>query len=444
MANSQGKNSDVKTLVVVGAGPKAAAISAKARVLAKLGYAEIVKVVVVEQGVVANNWCGKGGFTHGKCVLGTPPEKDVGFPYNSAYGSEVDIAMLAYSWQAFKFSFKNTGYGEWVDRGREHPLHDEWARYINWVLRPSRSESERPEFVIGQVVQVIPAGGKLQIKTNNGKRQLIEADGIVFTGPGPAKMLPLPSNTQDIYDGQNYWLNIPMFRNMTKGNIALIGGGETAASIALSLLDLMAENKGPVFNIEIINRNGIIFTRGESYRENRIFTNPQDWKRLDEASRIEIIKRTDRGVFSVAAQTRLNQAERVNVISGDVTAIERARNKIAVRMKRGEPPKDIPRYYDKVIVARGFDPFNALQLLPPDVRPACGTPDEKRDLERKVDNNLRISFDSAPQPPAEKVNVHMPMIAGFAQGPGYPNLSCLGYLSDAILLKYIKKKPQAP
>jgi len=438
MASGQAKNPSEKTLVVVGAGPKAAAISAKAHVLAKLGYPEKVKVVVVERGVKANNWGGKGGFTDGQCVLGTPPEKDVGFPYNSQYDdSRIDQEMLSYSWQAFKLSLKKTAYGDWVDRGREHPRHIEWSRYINWVLSLAP-----PTVLIGEVVKVTPIGDKLQVETRNRRTRQIMADGIVFTGPGPAIMLSnLPNDLGDIFDGRNYWINIPFFVAMSKGNIGLIGGGETAASIALSLLDLMAAAKGPVFNIDIINRHGCIFTRGESYRENRIFTNPQDWKKLDEVSRMEIIKRTDRGVFSVAAQMRLNQAERVNVISGEVLGISRYGSKLVVNMQRGDPPVGDRKYYDKVIIALGFDAFNALQLLPSNMRAAYGTPQEKLDLQRSVDDNLRISLDSAQAPPVGEVNIHMPMLSALAQGPGYPNLSCLGHLADAILLKYIKKRP---
>lgn len=32
--------------------------------------------------------------------------------------------------------------------------------------------------------------------------------------------------------------------------------------------------------------------------------------------------------------------------------------------------------------------------------------------------------------------LYLPMLAGFAQGPGFANLSCLGRLSDRILEKY--------
>jgi mycobactin lysine-N-oxygenase len=32
------------------------------------------------------------------------------------------------------------------------------------------------------------------------------------------------------------------------------------------------------------------------------------------------------------------------------------------------------------------------------------------------------------------------MLAGLAQGPGFPNLSCLGLLSDRILRRYVPVK----
>jgi mycobactin lysine-N-oxygenase len=33
--------------------------------------------------------------------------------------------------------------------------------------------------------------------------------------------------------------------------------------------------------------------------------------------------------------------------------------------------------------------------------------------------------------------LHLPVLAGLAQGPGFPNLSCLGLLSDRILRRYV-------
>ncbi len=39
--------------------------------------------------------------------------------------------------------------------------------------------------------------------------------------------------------------------------------------------------------------------------------------------------------------------------------------------------------------------------------------------------------------------LHLPVVAGLAQGPGFPNLSCLGLLSDRILRRYVAPEAAA-
>jgi mycobactin lysine-N-oxygenase len=91
----------VSTLAVVGAGPKGIAIAAKARALAAAGL-RAPRVVLVDRGEVAGNWSGRQGYTSGLLPLGTPPEKDVGYPYAASWGdasAEVVAGMAEYSWQ---------------------------------------------------------------------------------------------------------------------------------------------------------------------------------------------------------------------------------------------------------------------------------------------------------------------------------------------------------
>jgi mycobactin lysine-N-oxygenase len=59
-------------LAVIGAGPKAIAVAAKAAVLKALGKGE-VDVVVFDEADVAAHWDGAHGFTDGHHRLGTPP-----------------------------------------------------------------------------------------------------------------------------------------------------------------------------------------------------------------------------------------------------------------------------------------------------------------------------------------------------------------------------------
>jgi mycobactin lysine-N-oxygenase len=84
--------------------------------------------------------------------------------------------------------------------------------------------------------------------------------------------------------------------------------------------------------------------------------------------------------------------------------------------------------YDAVIVAIGFDGrwFEALLASTASARyrQALGS----GELERHIGLDLSV----AGLPP-----LHLPVVAGLAQGPGFPNLSCLGLLSDRILRRYV-------
>jgi hypothetical protein len=93
------------TLLVLGAGPKGVAIAAKRYMLAKLGY-RVPHVRLIDGQGVASHWSGQAGFTDGNQLLGTRPEKDVGFPYLSACWPDKALSravakeMLHLSWQS--------------------------------------------------------------------------------------------------------------------------------------------------------------------------------------------------------------------------------------------------------------------------------------------------------------------------------------------------------
>ena len=87
--------------------------------------------------------------------------------------------------------------------------------------------------------------------------------------------------------------------------------------------------------------------------------------------------------------------------------------------------------YDYVIVARGFDPLWFMGLLDGNTSSRLSDATEsfdRRVIERAIDTDLSLKG-FAPR-------LHLPMLAGVAQGPGFPNLSCLGLLADRVLLAY--------
>jgi mycobactin lysine-N-oxygenase len=94
--------------------------------------------------------------------------------------------------------------------------------------------------------------------------------------------------------------------------VCVIGNGETAGSIAAALLDVLPDGS----TIELVSDHGVLYTRGESFTENRFYSDPAvGWQQLAERHRREFLKRTDRGVFSVQVEEVLNRAEAVRTVA---------------------------------------------------------------------------------------------------------------------------------
>jgi mycobactin lysine-N-oxygenase len=191
----------VSTLAVVGAGPKGIAIAAKARALAAAGL-PAPRVVLVDRGEVAGNWSGRQGYTSGLLPLGTPPEKDVGYPYAASWGdasADVVAAMAGYSWQ--RHLIRHGAYSDWVDRGRMRPTHRQWSVYLREV-----AEAAGAEIVCGVVTGLEVAGDdRWEVRLAAGAA--IAADGLVITGAGPVITVPgQPRDHPRVLDGRSYWL----------------------------------------------------------------------------------------------------------------------------------------------------------------------------------------------------------------------------------------------
>ena len=91
--------------------------------------------------------------------------------------------------------------------------------------------------------------------------------------------------------------------------------------------------------------------------------------------------------------------------------------------------------YDLVVVARGFDGHWFERLLGREAKTRLTTARAGDELERRIDVNLAVA---GLEPP-----LHLPVLAGLAQGPGFPNLSCLGLISDRVLRRYVPLPAEA-
>lgn len=405
------------TLAVVGAGPKGIAIAAKARALAAAGL-DPPRVVLVDRGAVAGNWSGRQGYTSGLLPLGTPPEKDVGFPYPHSWGaasSTVTAAMGDYSWQ--RHLITHGSYADWVDRGRLRPTHRQWSFYLREV-----AEKARAEIVAGEVIAVEADGEQWRLTLQAGPE--IRADGVVFTGAGPPTgVAGQPQDHPRVFDGRSYWLRRPMTGPRIAQSICVIGSGETAASVVASLLTGSHKHS----TIDVLTSRGVLYSRGESYEENHRYSDPGDWPGLAWSHRREFLERTDRGVFSQQAEEILNASRGFRTLAGRAIAIEAGQRQVVVAIEYESERERVA--YDLVVVAIGFHARWFETLLGSEARRRLRSALAGADLERRIQVDLSVAGMSPP--------LHLPVVAGLAQGPGFPNLSCLGLLSDRILRRYV-------
>jgi mycobactin lysine-N-oxygenase len=408
----------VSTLAVVGAGPKGIAIAAKARALAAAGL-PAPRVVLVDRGEVAGNWSGRQGYTSGLLPLGTPPEKDVGYPYAASWGdasADVVAAMAEYSWQ--RHLITHGVYGDWVDRGRIRPTHRQWSAYLRDVAEAADAEIAR-DVVTGLEVA---GGGRWAVMLEAG--DAIAADGVVLTGAGPVITVPgQPRDHPRVLDGRTYWLAARELHRERALNLCVVGSGETAASVVIDLVKRCHKDSA----IDVLTARGVLYSRGESYDENRFYSDPSEWPRLAEAHRREFLARTDRGVFSLQAEAALNQARGLRTLAGRAAAVEAREHDVIVTIAYDDERERVA--YDAVVVAIGFDGrwFETLlgEKASGRYRDALGG----GELEGVIDVDLSVAGLAPP--------LHLPVMAGLAQGPGFPNLSCLGLLSDRILRRYV-------
>jgi mycobactin lysine-N-oxygenase len=421
------------TLAVLGAGPKGLAIAAKRAALARSGR-EVPDLVLVDRAGVAANWSGAAGYTDGRQRLSTAPEKDVGFPYAPTWGAaseRVSQELGRWSWQSYLVH--QEGFADWVDQGRPLPTHRQWSQYLRWVAAQVPAEP-----ILAEVDGIDLAGGRwrLAARTPTGGRLDLDCDGLVLTGPGPPVRMPgQPNDHPRVLDGRTFWTSQDALARDGPVEVCVIGNGETAGSITAALLAMLPERS----TIELVSDHGVLYSRGESFAENRLYSDPvaAGWQRLAERHRREFLKRTDRGVFSLQVEQVLNQAGAVHTVAGRVTHLQPVGAKVIVEVDYEQERERIA--FDWVVVAVGFDPMWFWHLLGEPARAALASaasggptarPPSRTALERAVGHDLAVT--------GLHPKLHLPVLAGVAQGPGFPNLSCLGLLADRVLGAYVR------
>ncbi|AWT55349.1 MbtG protein [Mycolicibacterium smegmatis MKD8] len=406
-------------LAVIGAGPKAIAVAAKAAELRAMGV-EAPEVVVIDRAGVAANWQAVGGWTDGQHRLGTSPEKDVGFPYRSSLvprrNAELDERMMRHSWQSYLVDIGQ--FAEWIDRGRPAPTHRRWSQYLNWV-----ADNIGMSLITGEVTR-IGLGDDQTSWTLHTHEDTVDADAVMITGPGQAERSILPGNPRVLSIAQ-FWHRAAANELISAERVAVIGGGETAAT----MLDELFRHR--VSAITVISPQITLFTRGESFFENTLYSDPTHWAGLTLDERRDAMNRTDRGVFSARVQESLLADDRIRHLRGRVAhAVARDQKiRLTLQTNSGSERLETVHGFDLVIDGSGADALWFVPLLAQDaldmLELGLGRPLTGDALQESIGYDLAVT--------GVTPKLFLPGLAGLNQGPGFPNLSCLGLLSDRVL-----------
>ncbi|WP_187830039.1 SidA/IucD/PvdA family monooxygenase [Siccirubricoccus phaeus] len=440
----------VRRLAIVGGGPKAVAIAAKAEVLQEEGLLDC-EIHVFESKEIGASWTGRHGYTDGEQALCTPAEKDLGFPYAEMPGAPeaAEKMMARYSWGTFKAS---RGYADWVDLGRRRASHREFAEYLMWAFDRSGAALH-----LGEVTRLERAritgrqareGWKVEWKEGAGKAQLLGTffDGVVVTGHGPARPLG-PTNSPRMLDGQRLWTKRERDRALgllgtravsEDAPLVVIGSGGTAAAV-LAWLARQGHRDLPIY---LLAEQATFYSRGNSVFENRLFSDPTQWKALTHATRKAFFERLTRGVVWDAVMEELVQLSALKFIDGRATDITAAgAGNLTLQWKRNLSQLELDLGDEEthqveaglVINATGFDNWWFLRLLPPGAIPSDRK--ERADLLERLAHGMGedLTFRDGWTLP----RLHAPF-QSMLVGPGFASLLALGDMADRVLRPYMK------
>jgi mycobactin lysine-N-oxygenase len=431
-----------KRLAIIGAGPKAAAIAAKAEVLNRNPQRTArIDVTIFEKTGVGANWDGHHGYTDGEQQLCTSSSRDLGYPYLSVFAG-INSALHDYSWDRYNIE-KPPGYTKWVDHGRTRASHRQFSDYLRWAIKKSGAT-----YVQREVLQLIPKqigsgrdylNWQVLIAGKHKKHPPATLfDGVIVTGPGPANVVPtvrLGQRRERIFTGDDFWRRRKDVNNLIKKSatkeIVVIGGGGTAAAIIAWLI----KNGHQKTRIYVVSNQATIYARVDSAFENKIFSDVSLWDKISPTNRTAFFNRVNRGVVWSSVINVIDTADGIIPMDGRAkSVVTHPRTILEVRVELWDK-REIGLGASVVIDATGFDAWWFRRLLDQTLAEKIWKPSWRDELTRKMGGNLEFTKPAWKYPP-----VHAPMLSS-SKGPGYASLMVLGNMSDAVLSAYVPTQP---
>jgi mycobactin lysine-N-oxygenase len=408
----------VVRIAVIGAGPKAAAIAARASIERELPGGLSFEVTIFEREEVCAHWRGTGGYTDGEQPLCTPSERDVGFPYQEQ-GRASQLLHAQFSWGAFQIA-SNYGYSSWIDRGGLPASHSSFADYIKWVINASEAL-----VVEGEVTALRQVRRKWEVAVGPvAHRPLF--DGVVITGPGPPRHVKR-TGKPTVFDGMDFWLRTDEVRRLLKRkdaieNLVVVGGGGTAAAI-LSWIRrnrLDFEERATI----VVCDQATLLSRGDSVFENQLFSDADRWGGLTRKTQDSFFDRINRGVVWSKVMTDINDYRSLQFIDGRASCVGGTPRRATVGVDRDDAFTEIVA--EAVIDASGFDAWWFARLLPTDVIPLARA--DRKAWEDSVGQHLQLDMPAFPP-------LHVPALSK-RLGPGLGSLMSLGAMAERVLNRY--------
>jgi mycobactin lysine-N-oxygenase len=440
MATNGEKIASETDLLIVGAGAKAAGIATKVHAINSLGLGPI-SLKIVEGTERAASWLGRNGMTSGEEPLAVTPIKDIGFPYMShrefgEAGEALDAAAMGFSWQQYLIGKRQ--YARWIDAGSPSVRHRNYGEYLTWVM--SRA-NEGVDHLAGRVsgISLDEAGARWLVEVEEATGASRHACGaLVLTGPGIHRSFPhepgIASRVFHCDSERGEFARLPE----DGCDVAVVGGGESALSCVMFLRGLRPRSRFTIYTPMLP------MSRGESFLENRVFSNPDEveWGSLDLQTRRDFVKHSDRGVFDPPSLAAIAYDDRCRFVTGRVTDVASASGGEGVRLEYESPEGGAGAEHEFVVNCTGFDLLAQLrQLFSPELqaeieRRTGGLWERRRGEEIPIGRFLELKGISP--------RLQIPGLAGLSQGPGFANLGALGLLSNRVLQPLLAERAGSP
>lgn len=432
MLGSSGDIVSESDLLIVGAGAKASAIASKVHFINQLGLGPI-SLTIVEGTEPAASWLGRNGMTSGEEPLAVTPIKDIGFPYRSfkefgEAGEALDAAVMTFSWQQHMVSRRR--YARWIDAGSPSVRHRDYGEYLRWVLARA---TERVTLVDGRVTGVSLDGDRRwRVEVEGEGGSTLHAGGaLVLTGPGIHRAFPHePGVSSRLFHCDSRREEFAQIPEHEPCEVAVVGGGESALSCVMFLRRLRPSCRFTIYTPMLP------MSRGESFLENRVFSDPDvvEWDDLSQETRRDFVKHSDRGVFDPPSLAAIAYDDRCRFACGRVTHVGSV-SPTRVRVEYEAPGGGAAGEHDYVVNCTGFDLIAQLRsLFGPELRAEI----ESRvgdlwETPRGVEVPIGRSLELVGMEPL----LQIPGLAGLSQGPGFANLGALGLLANRVLQPHL-------